>query len=318
MHATAGLRGTAILLLIAWVSALIGIAVLVTGGSRSTLARPVRAHNPCAGIVVTLAMRGARVAAWSRAGGQALAWWWEAVERRASTARARRRGTRDHDRPRVGHVRRRRIGFVLLPESGGDAGGGTGPPAPADRVACALAERADDVRAGRSSAGPLAVASRAAIVPACPTGYPLLLAAARLVGGRAAMFWVVPIFGGLAVWWTFVLGRHVAGAVTGVAAAWLLAASPTFLYQITQPMTDVPAARLVDRGAGVAHTPARTPLIGGLRSGLLIGAALLVRPNLVPLVAVAACAVLSSERRSLRDAVRTLTALGLGSPARSS
>jgi hypothetical protein len=126
------------------------------------------------------------------------------------------------------------------------------------------------------------------------------------------MFWVVPIFGGLAIWWTFLLGRHVAGGVAGVAAAWLLAASPTFLYQITQPMTDVPALALWS-AALVSVLRQQDSVIGGLRSGLWVGAALLVRPNLVPLVAIMACAVLIPERRSLRDAVRSLVWLGLGS-----
>ena len=81
-----------------------------------------------------------------------------------------------------------------------------------------------------------------AAVPMCPPGYAASLAVARLVGGRAAMFWVVPLFGALAVWCTFLIGRRLAGAPAGLLAAVLLATSPAFLYQVVQPMSDVPAA----------------------------------------------------------------------------
>ena len=83
-----------------------------------------------------------------------------------------------------------------------------------------------------------------ASVPMCPPGYPMLMALARTVGGRAAMFAVVPLLGALAVWSTFVLGRRIAGPAAGALAAILLAASPPFLYQIVQPMSDVPASAM--------------------------------------------------------------------------
>ena len=66
----------------------------------------------------------------------------------------------------------------------------------------------------------------AAIVPMCASGYAALMAGARVAGGRAAMFWVVPLAGGFAVYCTFLLGRRVAGAAAGAIAAGLLAASP--------------------------------------------------------------------------------------------
>jgi hypothetical protein len=53
-----------------------------------------------------------------------------------------------------------------------------------------------------------------ATVPKCPPGYPMLMAVARTVGGRPAMFAVVPLLGALAVWSTFVLGRRIAGLAT--------------------------------------------------------------------------------------------------------
>src|SRR5919108_757951 len=83
-------------------------------------------------------------------------------------------------------------------------------------------------------------AARDAIVPMCPPGLPLLMAAARIV--RLGEFIVVPLLGALAVWLTFVLGRRFESPAAGATSAVLFACSPIFLYQVVQPMTDVPAA----------------------------------------------------------------------------
>jgi hypothetical protein len=56
------------------------------------------------------------------------------------------------------------------------------------------------------------------------------------------MFLVVPLMGAGAVATFLVATRHVEG-VAAVAAA-MVAASPIFLYQVVQPMSDVPAACL--------------------------------------------------------------------------
>lgn len=147
-----------------------------------------------------------------------------------------------------------------------------------------------------------------AVVPICPSGYPAMLAAARLAGGRTAMFWVVPILGALAVWWTFLIGRRLANAQTGVMAAALLASSPAFLYQIVQPMSDVPAAAMWTLALVAALAP--PGLAQALLSGAASGAAVLVRPNLAPLVLVAAAAIWLADRRPPR--VHRFVAFGLG------
>lgn len=49
-----------------------------------------------------------------------------------------------------------------------------------------------------------------ASVPMCSPGYPLAMAAVRILAGRNAMFVVVPALGAIAVWLTFVLGRRLA------------------------------------------------------------------------------------------------------------
>jgi asparagine N-glycosylation enzyme membrane subunit Stt3 len=87
-----------------------------------------------------------------------------------------------------------------------------------------------------------AARNTAASVPMCSPGYPMAMAAARLIGGRVAMFAIVPLCGAAAVWLTFLLGGRLGSAHTGAIAAVLLAASPPFLYQVVQPMSDVPAA----------------------------------------------------------------------------
>jgi hypothetical protein len=39
-----------------------------------------------------------------------------------------------------------------------------------------------------------------ALVPICPAGYPLLMAGARRLAGRNAMFWITPLMGGIAIY----------------------------------------------------------------------------------------------------------------------
>ena len=152
-----------------------------------------------------------------------------------------------------------------------------------------------------------------ATVPMCPPGYPLIMSAARTIGGRAAMFAVVPILGALAVWWTFLLGRRIGGPAAGTAAAVLLAASPPFLYQIVQPMSDVPAAALW-AAALLALTSDRftASFTGALAAGLVTGAALIVRPNLLPVAAVAALVVFTQPGADAGRTVRTWLGFGAG------
>ena len=150
-----------------------------------------------------------------------------------------------------------------------------------------------------------------ATVAMCPPGYPMLMALARIVGGRAAMFAVVPLLGALAVWSTFVLGRRIAGPAAGALAALLLAASPPFLYQIVQPMSDVPAAAMWAVALMAVTNPRftsspRAAVLGGIATG----AALLIRPNLVPVAAVTALAVFIERPLRWRDVWRTWTMFG--------
>jgi hypothetical protein len=116
------------------------------------------------------------------------------------------------------------------------------------------------------------------LVPVYGAGLPLILAAAKLAGGQEAMFWVVPLSGALLVLATFGIGRRLGAPKAGLIAAWLVATSPTVLFMLMAPMTDVPVATawaasfyfLLGRRPGAA-----------LAAGICAGLGILIRPNLV-------------------------------------
>jgi hypothetical protein len=148
-------------------------------------------------------------------------------------------------------------------------------------------------------AGHLPSPARAgAIVPMCPPGLPIVMAIARWVH---ADLLVVPLLGALAVWLTYMLGREIDGPLTGAASAVLMACSPIFLYQVVQPMTDVPAAAwwllaavLVSDVSDVSDTSEVSEVSdvsdtwGALAAGLAASMAILTRPNLLPLALIVA------------------------------
>jgi hypothetical protein len=142
--------------------------------------------------------------------------------------------------------------------------------------------------------------SRDTIVPLYAPGLPLLMAAFQAVGGFCAAFLVVPFCGALTVWLTWRLGGRL-GVSHGasLAAVILLASSPVFLYQLMNPMSDVPAT--------AAWTLATVLITGGSMAagGLAAAAALLIRPNLV-LIGVALTAWILVTRQ---PAVRFLLGL---------
>lgn len=152
-----------------------------------------------------------------------------------------------------------------------------------------------------------------AIVPICPAGYPLMMVPARAIAGRTGMFMVVPLMGALAVWLAFLLGRRFAGGPAGLLSAILLAASPIFIYQVVQPMNDVPAAALWLATLVLAwRASEREGFVAPLLAGLACGAALTVRPNLVPLSLVAGFGMVLMQSRPLRQRLLALVAFGAG------
>jgi hypothetical protein len=112
----------------------------------------------------------------------------------------------------------------------------------------------------------------------------MLMALFQWIGGRDAVFAVVPVMAGLLVWASFLVGRHVAGPAVGAAAALLVTVSPTVLLHIVSPpMSDVPTAAWWTLALALMGSGSRTAAAG---AGLAAGAALLTRPNLAPLAAI--------------------------------
>lgn len=141
------------------------------------------------------------------------------------------------------------------------------------------------------------VASRTrpgAFVPICAAGISMTMAPLYLLGGPSLMFSVVPLFGVVLILATYHVGSRY-GSRVGVAAAVLVTASPAYLYQVVQPMSDVPAAASWVLAVALATGTSRR---GPLLAGLAASGAILMRPNLVPLgFAIGLFVLLRPERR---------------------
>jgi hypothetical protein len=133
------------------------------------------------------------------------------------------------------------------------------------------------------------------------------MAAALAIAGQGAQYLVVPLLAALTVLGTFLLGRQMAGHWVGLAAAFLLCASPSFLFQTVIPMSDVPATAAWTLALLLILRPTLTRAIV---AGFCCGVAILIRPNLSP-VAGALVLMLLIDRRSnprLRHAIATAVA----------
>ena len=115
--------------------------------------------------------------------------------------------------------------------------------------------------------------------PICAPGFALVLAPFRWLGGPDGIFIVTPLAGALLIWWTFVVGRQLAGPIAGLAAAAASATIPVLLFQVVQPMNDVLVAALWMAVLAAASLPEPTR---AWCLGLATGMAVLVRPNLAP------------------------------------
>jgi hypothetical protein len=118
------------------------------------------------------------------------------------------------------------------------------------------------------------------MVPVYSPGLPLLMAAFKAVGGETALYLVVPLLGALAVWLTYRLGLKFGDGHVALLASVALLVSPIFLSRIVWPMSDVPAMALWLTAVILATepSPGRTAFAGAAAA-----AAILTRPNLVPL-----------------------------------
>ena len=120
-----------------------------------------------------------------------------------------------------------------------------------------------------------------AIAPVYPAGLPLLMALFQAVAGYCGAFFVVPCCSALTVWLAYLLGRRLfAAPAIALAGAALLAASPVFLYQIMNAMSDVPVTAAWT--LAIVLVVSNRPLL----SGLATAAVILLRPNLAPLAGV--------------------------------
>ncbi len=147
--------------------------------------------------------------------------------------------------------------------------------------------------------------------PVCAPGYAVLMAPFYALGGREAIFAVTPIAAFVLVWCAFVLANRLSGGLAGVSAAVLTAASPIVLFQAVQPMNDIATAALWLAALAVATVrlrpdatsdsdasvmsgsgQTRSNVVSGFSrtffAGVLVGVAILVRPNLAPLAVIVA------------------------------
>lgn len=137
-----------------------------------------------------------------------------------------------------------------------------------------------------------------AIVPVYAPGLPMLMAGAEAVGGACAPYLLVPLSGAILVLATFALGRRLGEPEAALVAALLVATSPTLLFMLMWPMSDVPVAAAwavafvfsLGRGTGSA-----------LAAGAAAAAALLVRPNHAPGVVILGLVFLLREGRAHAD-----------------
>ena len=139
-----------------------------------------------------------------------------------------------------------------------------------------------------------------AIVPICPAGLSIAMAPFVLAGGPRAAFFVLPLFAALLIAATSIVGSRF-GAWIGLLSSVLVATSPIVLYQVIQPMSDVPAAALWMLAAALATGTSRR---SSLLSGVATSAAILVRPNLVPLGCVIGLFLLLRPERSWPQRLR--------------
>jgi 4-amino-4-deoxy-L-arabinose transferase-like glycosyltransferase len=134
------------------------------------------------------------------------------------------------------------------------------------------------------------------IVPTYAPGLPLLMAA-MLVFGPCGPYVIVPASAALLVWTVFLWGRHTAGAIGGLIAALVMAATPVLLFQAVVPMSDVPAGAAWTGAAWLSLSRTRR---GALLAGCATALGVLIRPNLVPLAAVPLAAALLARKGAER------------------
>ena len=140
------------------------------------------------------------------------------------------------------------------------------------------------------------------IAPTYSPGLPIVMSVFERFAGRDSVFWVVPLLAGVLVWTTYSLGaRLYTPNVGGLAAVLVATAAPVLIQLTTAPMSDLPAAAWWTLAFALAAVGRRLAAAG---AGVAAAAAILTRPNLVPVLAVAAAflaARLIIAKRPFRD-----------------
>jgi hypothetical protein len=149
----------------------------------------------------------------------------------------------------------------------------------------------------------------ATIVPTYASGLPLVMAGLLKLFGPFGAFLAVPLLGSIAIFAAFLLGKRLAGSVCGLMSAGLLFTSPVFLYQLKEPMSDVPVTAWWLLAIFLVATSTAGSAFGG---GLAASAAILTRPNLVPLAGLVAIFVLTYSAVGFRERLRNALLFSLG------
>jgi hypothetical protein len=157
------------------------------------------------------------------------------------------------------------------------------------------------------------VKDRPAIVSIAAPGYPMLMAAFSPIHSDA-IFWVVPLSGGLLVGMSFLLGRALGGSAVGLLTCALVATSPAVLFQLVAPMSDVVVAAFWVAALVVAIPNRRETWLG---AGTVSSLAILTRPNTAPIAAVFAIAAFWNWRdqggaQTMRERLWKVVAYGTG------
>jgi hypothetical protein len=143
------------------------------------------------------------------------------------------------------------------------------------------------------------------IVPVYPPGLPILLAAAGAVGGIQAKFSLFALLAGLLVIATYGIGVRLASPTAALIGAFLVATSPAVIFMMVSPMSDVAVSGVW--AASFFLVLGRGPW-SAAGAGLLASLAVLIRPNLAPLLGVMGLVYLfrlterAARRAALRDA----------------
>jgi hypothetical protein len=149
------------------------------------------------------------------------------------------------------------------------------------------------------------------LVPVYSPGLPLIMAAAIRAFGSCAPYVIMPIAAAALVLLTYLLGRRVAGGVCGSIAALLMATSPTMLFQMMLPMSDVIVTTLWTAAVLLAFGES---LMSTISAGLVCGLAILVRPNLVLQSAIPLLIVLLQSRSRIAAVRKALVLIAAIAP----